>query len=297
MIDKGILAQRQSLPLDAKILFSKNRIREWYNYYDGDVYVAFSGGKDSTVLLDLVRTIYPDVPAVFCDTGLEYPEIREFVKTINNVVWLKPEKNFKRIIEEDGYPIISKEVALYLRQARTLPKDSKSYILRTTGFCHKQQKKSNLGKIPNKYMYLLDAPFKISEKCCDYMKKKPFKKYEKKAKRKPFIGTMASDSRMRQIVYLKHGCNAFDTQTPKSTPLGFWLEEDVWGYIKTKNMDYCKIYDSGMERTGCMFCMFGMNMEKTNRFDLLKELHPKLYRYCMEELGLNRVLEYLANKE
>lgn len=89
------LAQRQSLPLEAKIEMSKKRIREWYEHYDGDVYVAFSGGKDSTVLLHLVRSMYPDVEAVFSDTGLEYPEIREFVKTIDNVTWVKPKKNFK----------------------------------------------------------------------------------------------------------------------------------------------------------------------------------------------------------
>jgi len=71
------LRQMQSLPLEAKIIKSQMRIREWYEHWSGDVYVAFSGGKDSTVLLHLTRQLYPDVPAVFCDTGLEFPEIKE----------------------------------------------------------------------------------------------------------------------------------------------------------------------------------------------------------------------------
>lgn len=106
------LWQMQSLPLEAKIRMTKYRIRQWVEYYGEDgVYVSFSGGKDSTVLLDLVRQMYPNVTAVFVDTGLEYPEIREFVKTFSNVVWLKPKKNFKQVITEYGYPFISKEVS------------------------------------------------------------------------------------------------------------------------------------------------------------------------------------------
>lgn len=106
------LWQMQSLPLEAKIRMTKYRIRQWVEYYGEDgVYASFSGGKDSTVLLDLVRQMYSNVTAVFVDTGLEYPEIREFVKTFSNVVWLKPKKNFKQVITEYGYPFISKEVS------------------------------------------------------------------------------------------------------------------------------------------------------------------------------------------
>lgn len=103
----------QQLSLKSKVLMTIQRINAWYDYWDGNVYVSFSGGKDSTVLLDIVRNrcFHKDVPAVFVDTGLEYPEIREFVKTFDNVVWLKPKKNFKQVIEEYGYPFISKEVS------------------------------------------------------------------------------------------------------------------------------------------------------------------------------------------
>lgn len=95
------LLEFQSYPLSVKIEMTKHRIREWINRFGEDgVYISFSGGKDSTVLLDLVRKDYPNVEAAFVDTGLEYPEIREFVKQFDNVTWLKPKMNFKKVIEK-----------------------------------------------------------------------------------------------------------------------------------------------------------------------------------------------------
>ena len=113
------LKMRQALPLDVKVRMTQQRIREWVNEFGIDgVYVSFSGGKDSTVLLHIAREIYPDMRAVFVDTGLEYPEIREFVKTFENVEWLKPTMTFKQVIEKYGYPFISKEVAECVYGAR-----------------------------------------------------------------------------------------------------------------------------------------------------------------------------------
>jgi PP-loop superfamily ATP-utilizing enzyme len=113
------LRQKQSLPLNLKISLTKARIRQWINEYGEDgVYVSFSGGKDSTVLLDLVRQDYPKVKAVFFDTGLEYPEIREFVKGYENVDWIKPKMNFRDVVTKYGYPMISKEVSECVQGAR-----------------------------------------------------------------------------------------------------------------------------------------------------------------------------------
>lgn len=70
------LAQMQSLPLSAKIRMTEQRIRDWYDYWDGKVYVSISGGKDSQVLAHIVKDMYPDVPLVFVNTGLEFDSIR-----------------------------------------------------------------------------------------------------------------------------------------------------------------------------------------------------------------------------
>ena len=109
----------QGLPLAVKIEKTKQRIREWVEYFGEDgVYVSFSGGKDSTVLLTIARQLYPNIRAVFIDTGLEFPEIRDFVKTWDNVEWIKPKMTFRQVIEKYGYPFISKEVSECVYGAR-----------------------------------------------------------------------------------------------------------------------------------------------------------------------------------
>ena len=113
------LRQRQALPLKAKVLMTQNRIREWYNHFDGDVYVSFSGGKDSTVLAHIVHDIYPDVPLVFSNTGLEYPEIQAFARKMG-AVFVRPKMSFSEVISKYGYPIISKETAEALMWARKI---------------------------------------------------------------------------------------------------------------------------------------------------------------------------------
>ena len=111
----------QSLPLDIKVAKTLQRIREWVQHYgENGVYVSFSGGKDSTVLLHLVRSIYPNVKAVFSDTGLEYPEIRNFVKTFDNVDWIKPKMTFGQIVTKYGYPLFSKEISNTIWYARKI---------------------------------------------------------------------------------------------------------------------------------------------------------------------------------
>ena len=126
MPEKWILKQYQALPLRAKVQMSMNRIREWYNHFNGNVCVSFSGGKDSTVLSHLVHDLYPDVPLVFVNTGLEYPEIQEFARKMG-AEFLRPKKSFSEVISEYGYPIISKEVgeAIYYAR-RIIPKTAGS---------------------------------------------------------------------------------------------------------------------------------------------------------------------------
>lgn len=282
MIEPWQLKQRQGLDLKVKVELSKIKIRQFYERLQGDVYVSFSGGKDSTVLLHLIRSVYPKITAVFCDTGLEYPEIKEFVKTIDNVIWVKPKMNFKEVLEKHGYPVVSKEVSQKIYQYRTA-KSEKTKHTRWYGADNKYKS----GKIPEKWKYLVKAPFKICEKCCDVMKKRPMKKY------KCFVGTMTQDSHLRKQQYLRRGCNSFEGKV-QSMPLAFWLEKDVWSYIRNNNIPYSKIYDMGVSRTGCMFCMFGVHLEKEpNRFQLMRTSHPKLYDYCINKLGCGKVLDYI----
>ena len=187
------LKMLQALPLDIKIRKTQQRIREWVEYYGEDgVYVSFSGGKDSTVLLDIVRKIYPGIEAVFVNTGLEYPEIVDFVKQHENVTILRPKKNFRQVLTEYGYPVISKEVSNVLNEARKLkPGKTKTIRMqRLEGTLLDHDGNLSRYNIPQ-YKFLLNAPFRISDLCCDVMKKNPSKNFEHKHGKHGILGQMA----------------------------------------------------------------------------------------------------------
>lgn len=113
------LKELQSKPFEEKLAITKARIIEWYEYFGGNVYISFSGGKDSSVLKDIVHSIYPNVPVVFSNTGLEYPEIQAFARKRANKV-VTPKMNFRSVITTYGYPLISKEVSEAIYYARRI---------------------------------------------------------------------------------------------------------------------------------------------------------------------------------
>ena len=316
---------RQRLPLEIKIRMSQQRIREWISEYGEDgVYISFSGGKDSTVLLHLVRELYPNVRAMFVDTGLEYPEIREFVKTFDNVDIVRPKMNFKQVIEKYGYPFISKEVSKNVYYAkRSLERGELGGVHLKKLLGTMTDKDGNKSKFcTEKYKFLLEAPFSISSNCCDVMKKAPAHAYEKATGRVKITGQMAEESMLRTTKWLQYGCNGFDMKRPVSNPLSFWTEQDILRYIKENKIEICNVYGdvvvdygsedqlsgqldfsdlglisdnrklktTGCSRTGCMFCGYGCHLEEESRFERMKKTHPKQYDYIMrskEKGGLN----------
>lgn len=342
------LKQMQSLPLEAKILMTKRRIESWYDHWNGQVYVSFSGGKDSTVLKHIVDSIYDDVPAVFVNTGLEYPEIQRFVKDVKAGKWdcfnpdveiIRPNMRFDEVIKQYGYPVISKKVSKRVYYA----KRGSEWAIKSLQGQNKDGSESSYKQRYKKYERLVEADFPVSAYCCDVMKKKPVKQYEKQTGRKPIVATMAYESNQRLQGWLKTGCNAFESDRPKSQPMSFWTEQDVLHYIKKFNVPYAPVYGeiivkpsenteqgqinlidylgcyepednlqtTGCTRTGCIFCMFGCHLEKEpNRFQRLKETHPRQYEYCInggemvdgkwqpnkDGLGLGKVLDYIGVK-
>ena len=188
----------------------------------------------------------------------------------------------------------------------------------------------------SRYKFFLDAPFEISSKCCTVMKKEPAHRYGKENKRYPITAQMATESKLRTQHWLKNGCNGFEMKAQISNPMSFWTEQDVLLYIKINNLKIASVYGdividkkneeqldgqmsifelskefgvfeekrpvlktTGAERTGCMFCGYGCHREKSpNRFERMKETHPKQYDYIMrpkEEggLGYKEVIDWI----
>ena len=129
--------------MHSKVLLTQARIVEFYGGYHpgmeyGGAYVSFSGGKDSTVLLDIARKIYPEIPAVFSNTGLEYPEIRKFALSHENVEMVQPKMRFDEVISQYGYPLIGKEVAEAIYYARRICADKREREReKRTDICYK----------------------------------------------------------------------------------------------------------------------------------------------------------------
>lgn len=175
------LAQYQGMPLwNAKIRRTEFLIRQWYEAFDGQVYVAYSGGLDSTVLLDLVRSVYPDIPAVFADTGQEFESIYEQVNATANVTTINPAMTFEEILKKYGYPVISKKLCRFIQDVQNpTARNENTRRLRMTGIDKNGDYKPRW-MIPKKWRFLLDAPFKMTNKCCGILKIDPTKPYQKK---------------------------------------------------------------------------------------------------------------------
>lgn len=254
---KDDLKRFQAESLNEKIDRSLAKIGEWYSHWDNEVYVAFSGGKDSTVLADLCANwcsiIGKPLYMVFVNTGLEYPEIQKHVKTYADYLRnkysidvqldiIRPQMRFDEVIKQYGYPMISKEVSKVVSAARRL--DSKFGMVcrdRLNG-THKQQDGNASLFNCAKYQPMINLDFNVSDACCGIMKKKPSHDYAKRTGRKCITATMADESRLRTQQWIKHGCNGFDLTTPVSNPMSFWTEQDVLHYIKKYDLPLASVY-------------------------------------------------------
>lgn len=273
----------RSLPLEAKIIKTKMLVSEAIEEFGIDyIYLSYSGGKDSTVLSNIIRQEYPDITHIFSNTTNEYPE------TIKHLNWEKDENgmnltivyprdrngkayNFKRVVKEYGYPLFTKRVSNAIRTYRRAKSErtksnSQGYILRNF-------KKYDQFKTLN-----------ISDLCCDKLKTSPIKKYAKKMKLEcAIIATLSEESKTRKADWLNFGCNIFHIKKDNQCrPLSFWTEDDIYEYIEKYNIKIPDLYQMGYTRNGCMFCGFGIEYEsKTglNRFERLSMTHPKMHDY------------------
>ena len=327
MRNRSELEELQRLPLKYKEMLTADRIRELTrNYGTDDFYVSFSGGKDSEVLVDIMaanlsKLGYYDMNVLYVNTGLEYSSVRESIKPFLDLVSERhqigisldvrtPETTFKDVLRKYGYPLISKEVAQVVEEARKGIKNADGTYYRSRAeiegrLLDASGEKSRFNC--DRYNFLLNAPFKASKHCCPITKQNPCIKYEKEKGRIPVIGTLAEESQLRQSKWLRFGCNAFSCERPQSMPLSIWRENNILSYIKKYDLPlalpYGKIRErsrpdegylrgqtllfdfpgentekeyelTGAKRTGCCYCLFGIQFDP-ERILRMQKLEPK----------------------
>ncbi len=288
------LASLRSMNLESKIIQTKFLIRQAVTEFGLEkVYISYSGGKDSTVLSHIAKSMYPSILHLFANTTNEYPETIEHIhweKDHNrtNIITVLPIDSlgetwtFKKVVEHYGYPIFSKRVSNAIRTyqhalSERTKENSQHYIERNF----------------KKYEKYKELP--ISDKCCEKLKKEPLKRKAKELGLEcAILGVLASESYQREKDWLEHGCNVFhERKDNQSRPLSFWTDEDILEYIKRYKIKIPKLYDLGYTRNGCMYCGFGVHLEpkNDNRFIRLKKTHPVQYNYFINNFG-NLMIEF-----
>ena len=336
-----VMRMKQQLPYEVKVVQAQLRAREFYNKVcgelDANVHVSV-GGLDSITLLKFLREVCRlDVPAVSV-SSLEDVSIQAVHKEMG-VIRLKPscDSNGKpwtkaRIIQEYGFPVISKEKAAKIEHLQNPTPNNATIrhaiITGETGEYGGYQKHSKM-KLPQKWLDLFGGyenenedvhykvpPFKVSSQCCYYLKEKPSDDWAKEHNSYPYLGLMASEGGRREKALMLHGCNYFGKGTIRSAPFATFTRQDILQLALDLNVHVPEIYGTierhgngelyttGAQRTGCDMCGFGIHIEqRPHRFDRLRETNPKAWEYWMyhvcrdedgSEYGWGRVLDYIG---
>lgn len=330
---KAQMTAMQALPYNVKVKRAELRAIEYIEKLDDmglNAHVSV-GGLDSIVLLLFLRKIGIDVPAISV-SSLEDKSIQAVHKDLG-VIRLQSGKPKTQILQEYGFPVISKKIAGRIETLqRPTEKNKTVRHAIITGECGAQghYAKNSRMKLPQKWLELFAgyenenegvnykiAPFKVSNKCCLYMKEKPCDKWAKEHNSRPFLGLMASEGGQREDALVEHGCNYFGKGVIRSAPFAPFLRQDllqlaidldapvpeIYGEIARKPDG--TLYTTKAQRTGCSMCGFGVHMEhRPHRFDQLRERNPKewefwMYRCCIdpvtgEKYGWGRVLDYIG---
>lgn len=327
--------QKQALPYEAKVIHAEQRAREFYdeitNKYEADVHVSV-GGLDSITLLLFLRHIGINIHAISV-SSLEDKSIQAIHKQLG-IERIKPYKSKTEVIKEFGFPVISKGKASKIEHLQKKDSDRLTFIHAImTGDMGEQgnYEHSDKIKLPDKWLRLfggnyadhrpdlqcLAAPFKVSDKCCLWMKEKPCDEWAKTHNSYPYLGLMASEGGQREMGLMKNGCNYYGKDVIRSCPFAIFMRQDIlqlaldlkvpvpkiYGTIEQKPDG--TLYTTRAQRTGCSMCGFGIHLEKRpHRFDRLYQDNPAEWNFWMyecavdeetgEKFGWGRVLDWIG---
>lgn len=323
----------QNLPYPIKVQKAKIRAREFMQEMDRrgcNAHVSV-GGLDSITLLLFLRKIGIDIPAISV-SGVEDQSIQGIHKELG-VIPLRSYRNKVEILNDVGFPVISKRIAgkIDLLQHPTENNKTVRHAI-ITGECGAQGHFATNSRmqLPKKWLELFGgmaneeygthyktAPFQVSNKCCYFLKEKPCDDWAREHNSWPFLGLMASEGGQREKALIDHGCNYYGKTTMRSAPFAIFTRQDllqlaldlkvpvpeIYGEIKRK-LDGT-LYTTKAQRTGCSMCGFGIHLEeRPHRFDKLRERNEKewhfwMYKCCTdkmtgEKFGWGRVLDYIG---
>lgn len=336
------MVEKQRLPYRIKVAMSKDRIREFYNeaMTRGLNCHVSVGGLDSIVLGHLIRSMgYNERQVPFVSaSSLEDISIQRIHKEMG-CINVKPLKPKVQVLQEEGFPVLSKRIANKINTiANPTEKNKTVRHAIITGECGElgHYATNSKMKLPLTYLKLFggyDAEgkalgyknptnFKVSHKCCYYLKEAPCDNWAKEHNSVPFLGLMASEGGQRADALEEHGCNYFGKTTARSCPFSFYYHSDVIHLAVDLGVKIPEIYGdievskepnefgdheystTGEQRTGCSMCGFGIQLEKRpHRFDRLYERNPKEWDFWMNKCckdedgtpyGWGRVLDYIG---
>ena len=265
------------------------------------------------------------------------------IKRENGKPWTK-----SAVIQEFGFPVLSKEIAAKIELLQNPTENNATVrhaiITGKTGAYGGNRKNSRM-KLSQKWLEKFGGyenenegvnyqkpNFKVSAKCCYYLKERPCELWAKEHNSVPFVGLMASEGGRRARALMVNGCNYWTEGTQRSAPFAIFGRQDIlrlalemdeyyhahwrefgeveidtiipeaYGTIATDENG--NLYTTRAQRTGCSMCGFGIHLEKRpNRFDYLYQTNPKewdylMFRCCKDEegtlFGWARVLDYIG---
>jgi hypothetical protein len=314
--------QKQSLPYEAKIAHAIVKAQEFYDRMNGEVFCSVGGLDSITLLVFLRREIAKDIPGASVSI-LEDRSIQAVHQTFDNFMRLKPLKSKTEVLREFGYPVISKEKAgkIHLLQNPTVKNATVRHAIMTGktgklgGYKHSAQM-----RLPQKWLELFGgpenqnygthyqtAPFKVSNRCCYYLKERPCELYTKSSGRKPYLGLMASEGGQRAKALTLHGCNYYGKTISRSCPFAIFSRQDLLRLALDLNVPVPKVYGrieqtedgtlytTRAQRTGCSCCGFGIHLEKRpHRFDRLRVDNYNEWKFWMYTMNWGQVLDYIG---
>jgi len=312
-ISKEEVRYRMALPYEIKVRMTETRLREFINYYgENDVAISISGGLDSTAGAHFIWQRYPKVKAVSV-MGIECKENIEQMIIMRDV-WghdvkpVRPGMSQEAVLKAFGYPVVSKRASKSLNYLQNPTEENYwSRRLALEGLT-REDKKAPSFKLAEKWKFLINAPFKIDNKCCYYMKETAVQNYCKENGYASIICTLVEESQNRLDGYCKKGgCNSFEG-TGESTPFSFWTKQDILRYLHENKVDISKAYGeiqvdeegkyytTKAKRTGCPICMYGMELDgNPNRFQRMYIEEPKRWELALYRYGYKEVLDYFIN--